>query len=1407
MRKTLLFGLSALLIFPFAAAQDPRISVNTTEIVFDLTSGDPVTMPIVIQNIGNRDLEFTMTNWQEKVDFQKPDWADWTLPENQDFIHENLIITRANQQGIFNIALESGFDNSFWNSPKGTLWNWGPTGSAPLGNYEIWGDAIGWTPPSMVGNVISMYDEETGIFYDIHWESWTSGGNGGGFAYTRVIPTTWLSFNPEEGLIEPLDSDSVMVMVDASDLFEGTYQGQIMILTNDPLNPEVEIPVTLIVGGEPQIEITADSLNFGEVMVGGTSSLQFSIANPGTSVLNVESISNTLSVFGFNSSAEVDPGMEIMFEVMFTPDGIQDYLDSLTLVCTDPDTTIVIQLTGSGIAAPAMEVNPMMFSYEIESGEVLSDSFLVRNTGDADLIYWFPGLYGADFWKDDYADWTQPENQDSIAPDVIITRADNQSIFNIAQEASYGGWGNGSPLGTEWALGSSSDPQSEYMQYSDLGQMVTAMSPYNSYSWYQPIYTTDWFRENYGVISLFLPDYGEYYDIEFRGWTQNDQGGGFGWLRTIPGSNLVEDWLTLSVAKDTLAPGDSLWVVFTGDATGAYGGEYEYFLSLFSNDPLQEMVEIAMSFTITGIPEISPADPALAFGNVYLGATSELELEIMNTGTDVLDISAMSTDSSVFMPVFEPFSVDPGESGFVSVMYMPEGLYTTEDTLYISSNDPATPVAKVVLSGTGEVAPEMSVEPLSLAGEAAAGSSDTVQVIISNASSSTALMWLMTSQHDTVFFEKEDYADWTEPANQDYITDNVIITRQDRQGLFNIAQELMYTGGSPAGTQWADSPTGIAVPGDYTSWQNAHGGFPPGMIGNTYSMYLTEEDLYFDVLLSHWTEQALGGGFAYMRAMAAPWLQFDTPDGSVTAGDTDTIDVILQAEFLNAGVYEGLITVVSDAPGNPSDQIPVTFTVTGIPEIMLSVDSVDFDTVYAGGMYHDSVMVGNSGTDLLEISVGAGTTGLFIAEPTSFELMPGGTAYLHIAYNPAEAGAHKDTLTITSNDPDMPEILFPLSGVALVAPEIQVWPQSFDYLIYPDSSVVDTLMITNTGAGDLFVDLSASGGWITLSDYQDTLSEGDTVKLAVTFDPGATPGEYEGEVTIVSNDPLSGEVRIEVHVYVNGIFEVNPLADVLVNEGFGMMLITIDSVFENAAGDSIGITPISSETGVVTLEVVDDSLLIVTETGTGSSVITLMARDAAGSREFSDFLFVVNAIPVISTPIADQTYDEGFGSDMIDLSSVFTDADGDVLVFSAESSDGSVVTVSVNENQLTITEAGLGSSNISVDADDEKGGMANTSFMATVVEVEFSVSPGLSHALILYPNPADGLLNISFDAPLDSDIITEVVDLKGRQVYLRKFEMVEDRLQIDLSNLPAGSYIMKLRSGKELLFTEEFVIH
>ena len=126
-----------------------------------------------------------------------------------------------------------------------------------------------------------------------------------------------------------------------------------------------------------------------------------------------------------------------------------------------------------------------------------------------------------------------------------------------------------------------------------------------------------------------------------------------------------------------------------------------------------------------------------------------------------------------------------------------------------------------------------------------------------------------TVSADTVVFAKPDSADWTLPENQDRITDSVWITRKDIQSLFNIAQEDGYShlNDSPVGTLWADATTTAADPASYTSFVAMHGGSPQSILGDTVSLYLPQDELYFDVTFLSYSggNTGGGGGFSYSR--------------------------------------------------------------------------------------------------------------------------------------------------------------------------------------------------------------------------------------------------------------------------------------------------------------------------------------------------------------------------------------------------------------------------------------------------------------------------------------------------------------------------------------------------------------
>jgi len=118
-----------------------------------------------------------------------------------------------------------------------------------------------------------------------------------------------------------------------------------------------------------------------------------------------------------------------------------------------------------------------------------------------------------------------------------------------------------------------------------------------------------------------------------------------------------------------------------------------------------------------------------------------------------------------------------------------------------------------------------------------------------------------------IYFEKEDYADYTDSENWDIINDDVAIMRRDNQGFYNPLQEDSYANGGPAGTLWAGMSTHRAMDEgvSYTTWNQAVNSNPQSFIGDTLSVYCEAAYEYYDIHLLSFSGQQTGGGFSYYR--------------------------------------------------------------------------------------------------------------------------------------------------------------------------------------------------------------------------------------------------------------------------------------------------------------------------------------------------------------------------------------------------------------------------------------------------------------------------------------------------------------------------------------------------------------
>ena len=66
----------------------------------------------------------------------------------------------------------------------------------------------------------------------------------------------------------------------------------------------------------------------------------------------------------------------------------------------------------------------------------------------------------------------------------------------------------------------------------------------------------------------------------------------------------------------------------------------------------------------------------------------------------------------------------------------------------------------------------------------------------------------------------------------------------------------------------------------------------------------------------------------------------------------------------------------------------------------------------------------------------------------------------------------------------------------------------------------------------------------------------------------------------------------------------------------------------------------------------------------------------------------------------------------------------------------------------------------------------------------------------VYPNPASDVVNIQFEAAVDEQIILTVLDSSGKLVKRDLIEVALTEKQVNLQDLPAGIYYLRLTKGK-----------
>ncbi|MGM0581171.1 MAG: Ig-like domain-containing protein, partial [Bacteroidota bacterium] len=188
---------------------------------------------------------------------------------------------------------------------------------------------------------------------------------------------------------------------------------------------------------------------------------------------------------------------------------------------------------------------------------------------------------------------------------------------------------------------------------------------------------------------------------------------------------------------------------------------------------------------------------------------------------------------------------------------------------------------------------------------------------------------------------------------------------------------------------------------------------------------------------------------------------------------SEAVELTINASELNGGNYQAEVIISSNDPENEEIRVPVNLEITGEPTLSVQSDSVIFDPIFVGQSTSKTIVLENTGTDLLSVSDVSFDNADFSVDITSFELSPNESITLTIEYFPTSDGENVDQLLITSNDAENSTTFVDLISTALIPPVITIDSDSLYETLEENSESTQFFNIDNTAGGsDLNFELS-----------------------------------------------------------------------------------------------------------------------------------------------------------------------------------------------------------------------------------------------------------------------------------------------------------------------------------------------
>ncbi len=413
-------------------------------------------------------------------------------------------------------------------------------------------------------------------------------------------------------------------------------------------------------GVTPVFSVSANSLAFGDVLVGANKVDSVTVTNTGTATLNISNIVSDNAEFSIAPLPLISlmPNASQKFYVTFSPTSMGAKTASISFTDDASGSPHVVSVSGTGIA-PLYSVSATSLLFgDVRTGTIKQDSVIVTNTGTA--------LLSISSVLSDNARFTVTPTTASIAVGASKT-------FRVTFAPLATGNHDGQIVFTHTA---SSSPDTVTLNGNGTAPQFTVSSS----------------SVSFGDVLLNSPKQDSV--------TVTNTGTASLNISSVSSNNAR---FTVSPTTGTLAPNASqkYYITFTPTVTGNQTGTIS-----FTNDATGSPHTIAVNGT--GIfPNISLSATSKVFGNVLVGQNKVDSVTISNIGTATLNITNITVNGNQYSVTPTSATLAPSGSEKLYITFAPTSTGAKNDTVKLTHNATGSP-SKIVLTGTG-TAPQFAV--------------------------------------------------------------------------------------------------------------------------------------------------------------------------------------------------------------------------------------------------------------------------------------------------------------------------------------------------------------------------------------------------------------------------------------------------------------------------------------------------------------------------------------------------------------------------------------------------------------------------------------------------------------------------------------------------------------------------